>query len=187
MMQLRRTISFFIMSFVKVMGLLFYKPQSKWLNQPLQKKIDWKPIRLIVFLNHTSLYEPLFISVLPFHFIWRLAKRMVAPGADKTLDRPIVGKFWKMLLAPGMTSITRKRDHTWHEFMESIAWDSIIIIAPEGRMKRENGLDLKGRKMTVQGGVAEIVKEIKRRENSFCLLSRASPCSSSWTKNSKDF
>jgi hypothetical protein len=45
--------------------------------------------------------------------------------------------------------------------MQSIAWDSIIIIiAPEGRMKRPSGLDLAGNKMTVRGGIADILREI---------------------------
>ena len=81
---------------------------------------------------------------------------MIAPGADKTLDRPVVGAFFK-LFSPGMTSISRKRDDTWEHFMNSIAANSIILIAPEGRMKRKNGLDLDGNKMTVKPGVVDIL------------------------------
>ena len=158
-MQLRRLISFLVMAVLKLISKLFYRMEVNWIGHPLQSKEDWQPIRVIAFLNHTSLFEPLFIEALPLHYLWRMAKRMVAPGADKTLDRPIVGLFWK-LMAPGMTSITRKRDHTWKEFIRSIAWDSIIIIAPEGRMKRANGLDLNGNKMTVKPGIADVLREI---------------------------
>ncbi len=56
-----------------------------------------------------------------------------------------------------MTSITRKRDGSWQQFMESIYDDSIIVIVPEGRMKRKNGLDLHGDKMTVRAGIADVL------------------------------
>lgn len=42
--------------------------------------------------------------------------------------------------------------------MRQIENDSIIVIAPEGRMKRLNGLDLHGRPMTVKSGVADILE-----------------------------
>ena len=45
--------------------------------------------------------------------------------------------------------------------MESIYPDSIIIIAPEGRMKRSTGLDLEGNKMTVRSGVVEVLADLK--------------------------
>jgi len=82
---------------------------------------------------------------------------MVAPGADKTLNRPIVGFFWK-LMGPGFISITRKRDKSWFQFLKAIEDKSIILIAPEGRMKRKNGLDTNGKPMSVRSGVAEIIE-----------------------------
>lgn len=145
------------MSTVKLISLIFYKTEDNWLR--IEGKRKWNSIRLIVFMNHTSLFEPLYLSVVPFHFLWRLSRKMVAPGADKTLNRPIVGKFWKFL-SPGMVSISRKRDDTWKEFMQAIKERSVIIIAPEGRMKRENGLDLNGNKMTVRGGVADVLENL---------------------------
>ncbi len=81
---------------------------------------------------------------------------MVAPGASKTLNRPLVGIFWKFL-SPGMVSISRQRDQTWRTFMGAINNRSVIIIAPEGRMKRATGLDVKGNKMTVRSGIADIL------------------------------
>lgn len=154
---MRIIISFLLMSTVKLISLIFYKTEDNWLR--IEGKRKWNSIRLIVFMNHTSLFEPLYLSVVPFHFLWRLSRKMVAPGADKTLNRPIVGKFWKFL-SPGMVSISRKRDDTWKEFMQAIKERSVIIIAPEGRMKRENGLDLNGNKMTVRGGVADVLENL---------------------------
>ena len=149
---MKNLISFFILISIKVFSKIFYRYKIHW----PEKEIIWDDIKLIVFLNHTSLFEFLFIGFLPVSFLWKLSKRMIAPGADKTLDRPVVGAFFK-LFSPGMTSISRKRDDTWEHFMNSIAANSIILIAPEGRMKRKNGLDLDGNKMTVKPGVVDIL------------------------------
>ena len=59
-----------------------------------------------------------------------------------------------------MTPITRKRDDSWKQFLESMHPDCIIIIAPEGRMKRKTGLDLEGNKMTVRAGVVDILTTV---------------------------
>lgn len=134
---------------------MFYRFKIGW---PIpRKEFPWNEIRLIVFLNHTSLFEPLFVGFLPVSFLRMLSKRLVAPGADKTLNRPLVGSIYR-LFSPGIVSITRKRDNSWANFMESIAPDSIIGILPEGRMKRKNGLDLEGNKMTVRGGIADVLE-----------------------------
>ena len=66
----------------------------------------WRQLRLVVFLNHTSLYEPLFIGGFP----------------------------------P----------------------DTMVIIIPEGRMMRANGLDKNSRAMTVRGGGADICRSIPK-------------------------
>jgi len=140
----------------KAFAMIFYKFDEKWISQI---KHDYDRVRLVIFLNHTSLYEPLFIRILPNWFIFRLARKMVAPAADKTLQRPIVGFFWK-LFSPGMISITRRRDKSWTSFLKSIEQRNIIVIAPEGRMKRESGLDKDGKPMTVRSGVADIISEL---------------------------
>jgi hypothetical protein len=44
--------------------------------------------------------------------------------------------------------------------MNTIKPDSIIMLAPEGRMKRPNGLDKYGKPMTVRGGVADIIEHL---------------------------
>jgi len=114
---------------------------------------------MIVFMNHTSLYEPLFASALPFSFLWKLAGHNSVPGADITLSRPIVGFFWKLMI-PKITSITRKKDESWDYYLNSIEPDDVIMIAPEGRMKRPGGLDKQGKKMTVRGGIVDIIEKL---------------------------
>lgn len=153
---MKSLISFCILYLFKVFANLFYRFKIGWPKE----RIRWKEVRMIVFLNHTSLMEVLFLGFLPTRFLRRLSKRMVAPGADKTLDRPLVGTLFK-LFSPGMTKITRKRDDSWTEFLESIYDDAVILIAAEGRMKRKNGLDVDGKKMTVRGGVVDILSRLK--------------------------
>jgi hypothetical protein len=153
---MKSLISFCILYLFKVFANLFYCFKIGWPKE----RIRWNDVRLIIFLNHTSLMEVLFLGFLPTRFLRRLSKRMVAPGADKTLDRPLVGTLFK-LFSPGMTKITRKRDNSWDQFLSSIYKDAVILIAAEGRMKRKNGLDVDGKKMTVRSGVVDILSRLK--------------------------
>lgn len=150
---MRILVSFLVFATVKILANIFFRFEVKWVNSDP----SFDKIRLIVFLNHTSLFEPLYLGALPWSFTWRLARKMVAPGADKTLNRPLVGIFWK-LLSPNMVSITRKRDKSWTKFIQAIHDRSVIVIAPEGRMKRSNGLDLQGNPMSVKSGVSDILE-----------------------------
>jgi 1-acyl-sn-glycerol-3-phosphate acyltransferase len=149
-------ISFTMLSFIKLFATLFYRFKINWLSET--KGFD-QDIRLIAVLNHTSLYEPLLISVAPYRFLWRAAKKLTIPVADKTMKRPIVGKFFKFLM-PGIISVTRKRDKSWSEFLRAIENECIVMILPEGRMKRINGLDSKGKPMDVKSGVTDIIGEM---------------------------
>lgn len=141
---------------VKATSSLFFKLEKTWISD----KRDFKNIKLIMLLNHTSLYEPLFISAAPCSFLWKLARNVAIPVAEKTLKRPVVGFLWK-ILAPGIIPLGRRRDSSWFKFLTLIEKNKIIIIAPEGRMKRENGLDSRGNPMSVRSGIAEIISEIK--------------------------
>lgn len=143
---------------VKVLSRIFYRHEFEWI-QPTPPR-PWADIRLVIFLNHTSLFEPIFIGAVPNSFIWRLAAHGVVPAADKTTDRPLVGLVFKFI-AHHVIAITRQRDDTWFQVLRKIDPDSMVVIAPEGRMKRANGLDLHGRPMTVRGGVADILQAIQ--------------------------
>ncbi len=154
---MKNLISFFILLTIRVFSKVFYRFRIGWPKEPIR----WNEIKLIIFLNHTSLFEPIFLGFLPVSFLWRLSKHLAAPGADKTLNRPIVGTLYK-LMSPGITSITRKRDESWDEFMYSLSDDSVVVIAPEGRMMRKNGLDLHGNKMTVKAGVVDILSGLNK-------------------------
>ncbi len=148
---------FFVFSFlfcVRLLGWLFYRVRANWLAH--DGGDPWRNIRIVCLLNHTSLFEWLLILAAPPRFLWRAACHGVVPAAEKTLKRPVVGFFFRSLAAH-VVSITRERDHTWKEVLAKIDPDSMVLILPEGRMMRRNGLDSNGQPMTVRGGIADIL------------------------------
>ena len=159
MTAIRSAIVFTILYTLKLLSKIFYKHDFEWVGE-LPPGDPWRGHRLVVFLNHTSLFEPVFLGVPPPRFIWRLARHGVVPAADKTTDRPLVGIIFKFI-AHEVIPITRQRDDTWSQVLSTIEKNSMVTIAPEGRMKRANGLDLHGRPMTVRGGVADILLALK--------------------------
>jgi 1-acyl-sn-glycerol-3-phosphate acyltransferase len=163
-------ISGIVLSLVHFFSRVFYRVDVTWVNP--SKEDPWKSLakdelRVIVFLNHTSLFEPLLLGGVPYHFLWMMAGKLLVPGADKTLKRPLVGTFYK-LLTPATIPISRKRDGTWESFMSLISKDTIVMLAPEGRMKRKNGLDSKGQPMSVRGGVSDILNSIQQGKMLLC-------------------
>lgn len=149
---------------VKAFSHIFYRTEISYVDG---KSDVWtEDVNLFAFLNHTSLLEPILFSSVPTKFFLKHMKRTVVPGADITLERPFVGRFFKFVF-PQMISITRKRDDSWVDFMSRVKKGSLVIIAPEGRMMRKNGLDKHGKPMSVRGGIADILK--KTDSGSFLL------------------
>lgn len=149
--------SFTVMSTVKVLSYPFYRFSIKWLSDKQER--DLKDVKLIVLLNHTSLYETLFVRLAPFRFLWKIARHMLVPVADITTSRPVVGRFFHMLV-PGVVPISRKRDHSWQGFLDRINNEAIVTILPEGRMRRHDGNDKHGKPMSVRTGVADIIETL---------------------------
>ncbi len=149
---------FCVLFSLKVLSWIFYRYDFAWVGDVPPD--PWKAHRLVAFLNHTSLFEPLFLGAVPNGFIWRLAAHGVVPAADKTTGRPLVGLLFKFV-AHHVIAITRERDATWFAVLNKIDPSSMVIIAPEGRMKRANGLDVSGNPMTVRGGIADILLAVK--------------------------
>ncbi len=156
---LRSAIVFSLLVTLKFLSKTFYRLDFGWVGEPPPGD-PWGNIRLVAFLNHTSLFEPVFLAMVPIRFIWRLAAHGVVPAADKTTDRPLVGLIFRFV-AHHVIAITRQRDDTWFQVLSKIDPDSMVVLAPEGRMKRETGLDLHGNPMTVRGGIADILHAIK--------------------------
>ncbi len=155
---LRSATVFSLLIFLKYLSKIFYRHDFAFIGPTPPDA--WGGIRLVAFLNHTSLFELVFLGGVPNRFIWRIAAHGVVPAADKTTGRPLVGLIFKFV-AHHVIAITRERDHTWFAVLQKIDPNSMVIIAPEGRMKRATGLDLQGNPMTVRGGIADILLAIK--------------------------
>lgn len=152
-----RIIRFLLLCIVKLVCFPLYRFQYSWLSKENFDQLHH--VRLLVFLNHTSLWEPIYVGGVPLKVLWRLSGDLLAPGADITLnDRAIVGRIYHSLF-PGLIPISRNRDESWAEFMNLVDEDTLVAILPEGRMKRRSGLDKHGNPMTVRGGVADILQK----------------------------
>ncbi|NVJ62080.1 MAG: 1-acyl-sn-glycerol-3-phosphate acyltransferase [Gammaproteobacteria bacterium] len=151
--------SFTLLYTIKLLALIFYRFDVNWLSEKTVYKNA--NVRLMVLLNHTSLFEPLFVRLAPHSMIKDISTNLIAPGADITIQRPIVGKLFRSLL-PGIIPISRKRDDSWNNFLKKIDSDSFVAILPEGRMRRKDGNDKFGKPMTVRGGVADILNKLNQ-------------------------
>jgi 1-acyl-sn-glycerol-3-phosphate acyltransferase len=154
---LRSYFVFVLLLLVQAFARIFYRIDRRFIGEVPPH--PWRGIRLLAFLNHTSLFEPLFAGAAPVSFLWRIARHGVVPVATKTVGRPIVGKFYG-LIAQRVIPITRERDETWDQVLAHIDEDAMVGILPEGRMKRASGLDSEGRPMTVRGGIADILESL---------------------------
>ncbi len=142
---------------IKLATLVFYRFEARWMTEmPRPPLAD---LRVIALLHHTSLFEWLFAGSVPNYFLREIARRAVVPAAEVTVSRPVVGTFLK-LLAPHLMAISRRPDHTWEAVLGRIDDDSLVVILPEGRMMRANGLDKHGKPMTVRGGISDILRVI---------------------------
>ncbi|MEO6324138.1 MAG: hypothetical protein ABIT01_14240 [Thermoanaerobaculia bacterium] len=148
---------FSLLMAIKAVSLLFFRHRLDWVGSPPADR--WERLRLIALLHHTSLFEPIFLAVVPNHVLWRLARHGVIPAASKTTDRPLVGLLYRFV-ARRVIPITRERDHTWTGVLDEIGADSMVVMAPEGRMMRADGRDSGGNPMTVRGGIADVLSAI---------------------------
>lgn len=148
---------FLILLVIKLTVHLFYKTDLTKIGSV--NRADFGSVSLVLVLNHTSLFEPMYVSACPVEFLWRIAKNGLFPGADITMGRPLAGKIIGAL-AKDVVSITRQRDDSWQQFLKLIRKESVVLMAPEGRMKRPNGLDKYGKQMTVRGGVADVMQQL---------------------------
>jgi hypothetical protein len=159
MLGVRTVFRFIVLLMVKAVAMTFYRLEASSIDGGPIPGYPWDGIRLICLLNHTSLYEPLFAAAVPNRFLWQIARRAVVPIAEITLNRPLLGPFLRLLIAHPVP-ITREPDHTWEAVLRTIEQNknSMVIILPEGRMRRANGLDRHNKPMTARGGVTQILQ-----------------------------
>jgi hypothetical protein len=145
---------YFVLILIKYSARIFFNHKVYWVGQ----EACFKDIRVGALLNHTTLFEPIYAVCLPHGFLWRLAREGSFCVAKETLDRPLAGAILK-LLAANVIPITRERDASWDRFLSTPS--SMILLAPEGRMKRPNGLDKNGKAMTVRGGIVDVLCRVE--------------------------
>ncbi len=151
-----RLFAFLILAAIKTVGRIFYRFDLDYIGQ---SNVQWSEVKLIAWLNHTSLFDIFLVSVLPYSFLWRASKHCITPIAAKTYHRPVVGFLFRHLTMR-KSLVSQKRDDTWAAFLESIDSDTIVALFPEGRMKRKNGLDKNGKPLSVKGGIADVIAEM---------------------------
>ena len=154
---MRENLVYGLLRSVKTLSRCFYRFDISWIGKSAGH--SWDDIRLVAFLNHTSLFEPLFVGWFPNEFLKRIATKGLMPVADKALQRPVMGYFFN-LVAGNVVPISRMKDQTWLNLLNQVHADSMVIIMPEGRMMRRGGLDKNGKPMTVRGGVADLIQKI---------------------------
>lgn len=155
---MRSLLVYLMLRGVKAASRLLFYHDMRWIGDV--PRDPWADLRLVVILNHTSLYEPLFAGGVPNRFLWSVASRAVVPVARKTATRPLVGRFFSRVAAE-VEPVTRERDHTWERFVARAREPGrLAVILPEGRMKRRDGLDRHGEPMTIRGGIADLIREI---------------------------
>lgn len=157
MATLRAVFSFLLLVGLRAVSRIFYRHRVEWIGGTP----DFSDVRLVAALNHTSLYEPLYAGALPVRLLWHFARRGVLPIADKTIRRPLTGLFFRFLVQD-VIRVTRQQDETWQKLLSMVSPTSLVVIFPEGRMKRRDGLDADGKPMTVRGGIADILLTIPR-------------------------
>jgi hypothetical protein len=150
---------FVVLLGLKVVARTFYRADATGIDGGPIPGYPWENVRLICFLNHTSLYEPIFAAAVPNRFMWQIASRAVVPIADVTFERSILGLFFRTIV-PHAVSISREADRTWDQLLQKIDENVLVIILPEGRMRRGNGLDRHNKPMTARGGIAHILERI---------------------------
>ena len=154
--MIKSVLAFFVILKVNILSRLFFRLENAWIGgEPDNYATD---TRIIALLNHTSLYEPLVAGYAPINLLWKIARHGVLPVAEKTMKRRI-GLFFSLLVRH-VVVVTRQRDHTWEKVLNRIDSNAIVIILPEGRMKRADGLDSKGKAMTIRGGIADILEAL---------------------------
>jgi hypothetical protein len=152
--MIKSLLAFLVIFKVHVLSRLFFRLENEWIGgEPDNYATN---TRVVALLNHTSLYEPLVAGYAPINLLWKFARHGLLPVAEKTMKRRI-GLFFSLLVRH-VVVVTRQRDQTWDDVLNRVDSNAIVIILPEGRMKRADGLDSKGKEMTIRGGIADILE-----------------------------
>jgi hypothetical protein len=155
---MRAFLVFLLLLSLKALTRLCYRFDLGWVGAEPPR--PWSGYRVAAILNHTSLFDVLWVAAPPASLLWLIAHHGVIPVADITLQRPWAGRFFGFL-GRHVVALSRERDHTWSEVMGCIDDpEALVVLLPEGRMMRRDGLDKHGKPMTVRSGIADILEAI---------------------------
>ncbi len=59
---IRATLVFLLLLAIKLVCLPFWRVKYRWIKPPLPH--PWRKIRVVALLNHTSLFEPIFVNMI---------------------------------------------------------------------------------------------------------------------------
>jgi len=111
--MIKAVITFVLLVAVKTAARVFFKLKNEWITPEPENYA--KGTKMIVILNHTSLYEPLIAGYAPYNLLWKFARHGVLPVAEKTMKRPI-GLFFRLIVRHPVV-VTRQRDKTWYKVL----------------------------------------------------------------------
>jgi 1-acyl-sn-glycerol-3-phosphate acyltransferase len=156
--DMRSILVFLVLMGWKTLSRLLYRFDAEWVGDVPAD--PWGDVRIIAVLNHTSLFEPVFLALVPNRVLWRIAQDAVVPIASKTMER--TGSRWAFRFAGRrVVPVSRRRDLSWEEVLRHCCGPrAITVIFPEGRMLRRSGFDREGKPMTIRGGVADLVSGV---------------------------
>jgi 1-acyl-sn-glycerol-3-phosphate acyltransferase len=144
----------------KYLSRSLWRARTEWVGDVPED--PWQDVRLIAILHHTSLAEPVYLPAVPNRVLRKVARHGVAPIANETMARPILGRVFRLLVA-NPVAITRRRDDTWERVMARVDDpEAMIALCPEGRMMRPNGRDKAGEPMTIKPGIAQVLRSLGR-------------------------
>jgi len=149
--------TFLLLFVVRTFARVCYRFDARWIGWRRLDPGQVDRLRIISLLNHTSLYESIFVALAPTRLLWRLARGGVLPVADETMRQLGAGAFFR-LVTDRVVPISRRRDGTWDEVLRNATRDrAISVVCPEGRMLRTTGYDKNGEPMRVRSGVADMI------------------------------
>ena len=150
--------TFLLLFAIRTFARILYRFDLKWVGWSRLDPGEVDRLRIIALLNHTSLYEAIFVALAPKRLLWRMARGGVVPVAGETMRQLGAGVFFR-LAAGRVVPVSRKRDGTWDEVLRSATRDDAIsVVCPEGRMLRTTGLDKNGEPMRVRSGIADVIR-----------------------------
>lgn len=143
---------------LKYASRAFYDIRHEWVGETA---VDpWEDVRLIAVLHHTSLAEGIYLGVVPNRVLRKMSRHAVIPVARETMDRPLEGRIFKLLI-PNAVPITRRLDQSWARVLSQIEDpEAMVTLFPEGRMMRPDGRDKMGDVMTVRPGIAQVLRSL---------------------------